>query len=69
MKVLEAGKPPKGYEGLWECIRCGCVFELDGKDKSPSREDVCAEGEAPAWITNCPNCKGTVYRKHVKEWP
>jgi rubredoxin len=69
VKILKQGRPPKGYEGVWECTLCGHKYELDGSDPKPDRSaDAIPAGTDSDWIMGCPNCNEIVSRAHRKDW-
>jgi len=60
MKILTHGKLNRGFEGEWECHRCGCRWEMDAHDMPPQFHSDQRDGDF--FQMDCPNCKQTTTR-------
>jgi len=46
MKIIKQGNNKQGFEGVWTCNWCGCVWEMDSTDPKPAYSSDQRDGTA-----------------------
>ena len=61
MRIIKHGKNPEPKVILFECQKCGCVFEAEEREcEVVSREQVFRRPVITGYYAKCPECGGRV---------